>query len=604
MALVSGQLVRSRRFDLDRHRGSAIERGPQDAAPVDRRPGAPRRVVQLERRVTLAPAATAPIPSRPAGPRRWAARRARRRHRWAVGEAGARAAPDSDRRREAPRWIAFSVPRTRPRRSGTSAARRRGPTGTATAIPRTRRRARSRSESRRRTGKRTPSRASAARSFPASAVNGKRGELTPTTVSPTVAVALFPGGQIGEGADAGQMRNVDELDEQRPAGADPLDGAGLRADPRRARREGRHGDVLRLRSHGAGILLASPGGRTRRTRDAEDLGPDRGSPRSVGTSFATPSTGAGRRESSAARSWRAIRASTGMRCGRSPRSRRRPPTPLPSGPSCGAMRPRSATTSRSGTASSRRREAASPTPPPRRPRSACVRGRNRDHRAAVTTCWQALVTLYAVESGQPEISRTKRQGLVGRYGFADGPRHGLFPPPRAPRRRARGRGPRADRRAGRRRRRGRARGRRGGRPAGQLAAARRRLAGRARCALARPGHRDRPRPDRRRRDRHRLRLRLQRADRRRSVDLRERRRRAGAWRRRRPGAWRRRRQAVASTGGDGEGDRRRPAGQRPRRARLRQGRSRSPAGDLEWHRRRRADGLWHRPHDRGRHTRR
>jgi pyrroloquinoline quinone (PQQ) biosynthesis protein C len=31
-----------------------------------------------------------------------------------------------------------------------------------------------------------------------------------------------------------------------------------------------------------------------------------------------------------------------------------------------------------------------------------------------------LVTLYAIESGQPEISRIKRQGLVERYGFADG----------------------------------------------------------------------------------------------------------------------------------------------------------------------------------------
>jgi pyrroloquinoline-quinone synthase len=33
----------------------------------------------------------------------------------------------------------------------------------------------------------------------------------------------------------------------------------------------------------------------------------------------------------------------------------------------------------------------------------------------------ALVRLYAIESGQPEISRTKRDGLVERYGFADGP---------------------------------------------------------------------------------------------------------------------------------------------------------------------------------------
>jgi pyrroloquinoline-quinone synthase len=31
-----------------------------------------------------------------------------------------------------------------------------------------------------------------------------------------------------------------------------------------------------------------------------------------------------------------------------------------------------------------------------------------------------LVTLYAIESGQPQISRTKREGLVGPYGFADG----------------------------------------------------------------------------------------------------------------------------------------------------------------------------------------
>jgi pyrroloquinoline quinone (PQQ) biosynthesis protein C len=31
-----------------------------------------------------------------------------------------------------------------------------------------------------------------------------------------------------------------------------------------------------------------------------------------------------------------------------------------------------------------------------------------------------LVTLYAIESGQPEISRIKREGLVERYGFGDG----------------------------------------------------------------------------------------------------------------------------------------------------------------------------------------
>jgi pyrroloquinoline-quinone synthase len=33
---------------------------------------------------------------------------------------------------------------------------------------------------------------------------------------------------------------------------------------------------------------------------------------------------------------------------------------------------------------------------------------------------EALVRLYAIESGQPAISRTKREGLLERYGFADG----------------------------------------------------------------------------------------------------------------------------------------------------------------------------------------
>ena len=37
-----------------------------------------------------------------------------------------------------------------------------------------------------------------------------------------------------------------------------------------------------------------------------------------------------------------------------------------------------------------------------------------------------LARLYAVESGQPEISRTKREGLVGHYGVADGPGTAYF----------------------------------------------------------------------------------------------------------------------------------------------------------------------------------
>ena len=45
----------------------------------------------------------------------------------------------------------------------------------------------------------------------------------------------------------------------------------------------------------------------------------------------------------------------------------------------------------------------------------CVRAWTDDH-----DLLGRLVTLYAIESGQPEISRTKREGLVGPYGFPDG----------------------------------------------------------------------------------------------------------------------------------------------------------------------------------------
>lgn len=39
---------------------------------------------------------------------------------------------------------------------------------------------------------------------------------------------------------------------------------------------------------------------------------------------------------------------------------------------------------------------------------------------------EILARLYAVESGQPQISATKREGLVDRYGFADGPATAYF----------------------------------------------------------------------------------------------------------------------------------------------------------------------------------
>ncbi len=45
----------------------------------------------------------------------------------------------------------------------------------------------------------------------------------------------------------------------------------------------------------------------------------------------------------------------------------------------------------------------------------CVRAWTADGEPA-----EKLARLYAIESGQPQISRTKREGLLGRYGFSDG----------------------------------------------------------------------------------------------------------------------------------------------------------------------------------------
>jgi pyrroloquinoline-quinone synthase len=38
----------------------------------------------------------------------------------------------------------------------------------------------------------------------------------------------------------------------------------------------------------------------------------------------------------------------------------------------------------------------------------------------------SMVRLYAIESGQPQISLTKREGLLGRYGYSDGPATAYF----------------------------------------------------------------------------------------------------------------------------------------------------------------------------------
>jgi len=53
--------------------------------------------------------------------------------------------------------------------------------------------------------------------------------------------------------------------------------------------------------------------------------------------------------------------------------------------------------------------------------AACVADWTRDGDPLMT-----LVRLYAIESGQPEISRTKREGLMGPYGFDDGVAIGYF----------------------------------------------------------------------------------------------------------------------------------------------------------------------------------
>ena len=51
----------------------------------------------------------------------------------------------------------------------------------------------------------------------------------------------------------------------------------------------------------------------------------------------------------------------------------------------------------------------------------CVRAWNADGGLLET-----LGRLYAIESGQPEISRIKREGLMDRYGYSDGPGTAYF----------------------------------------------------------------------------------------------------------------------------------------------------------------------------------
>ena len=77
-------------------------------------------------------------------------------------------------------------------------------------------------------------------------------------------------------------------------------------------------------------------------------------------------------------------------------------------------------TSPSGTASSRPSAARSPPSPRRRPQECVDAWTASDDRVS------QLVRLYAIESGQPAISKTKREGLAAHYGIGDGPGNEYF----------------------------------------------------------------------------------------------------------------------------------------------------------------------------------
>jgi pyrroloquinoline quinone (PQQ) biosynthesis protein C len=56
----------------------------------------------------------------------------------------------------------------------------------------------------------------------------------------------------------------------------------------------------------------------------------------------------------------------------------------------------------------------------------CVRAWSAPGAANGEALLARLITLYAIESGQPEISRIKRRGLVDLYGFGEGPGTAYF----------------------------------------------------------------------------------------------------------------------------------------------------------------------------------
>jgi len=213
------------------------------------------------------------------------------------------------------------------------------------------------------------------------------------------------------------VSGIDEVDEKRTARADPFDRRGLRPDPLKARREGRHGDVHGLGTHGAGILLPSVG-RVVKTNQEEHM------------TLTIWDRIEGARER-----WNVLRhpfyelwtagALTAEQLARY------------SGQYRHAVEAIAEVSERAADAASARPElrehaveerehvalwdefvsatggdvGADPTP----------------ETAECVSAWSAdgdllskLVTLYAIETAQPEISRVKREGLVSSYGFADG----------------------------------------------------------------------------------------------------------------------------------------------------------------------------------------
>jgi pyrroloquinoline-quinone synthase len=208
---------------------------------------------------------------------------------------------------------------------------------------------------------------------------------------------------------------VDEVHEQRAARADPLDRGGLCAQPAQAGVKRGHGDVQGFRAHGAGIVLPSAG-RVVETNQEEHM-----------------ALTIWDRIENARQRWNVLR------------------HPFYEQWTAGALTPEQlARYSGQYRHAVEAIAAVSERAAEGRPELADHAAEERDHvelwdgfvaaaggetaaestpeTAECVNAWSAdgdllsrLVTLYAVEAAQPEISRIKRDGLLASYGFVDGP---------------------------------------------------------------------------------------------------------------------------------------------------------------------------------------